>query len=164
MSDGDLGHRLNKALNRFVKWRSVLAGWQLGSRALDEGGEVAAVRDHLDATLALQVEIAALRKVLRVDPELCKDAADLEPNNVLEGVRAHRMTTLVLRAEMNALVAVLIKDGTVTMEQVQQAMLDEIALAESDMEHRFPGAKATDFGMRLTPQFQNTVNLYKFPP
>lgn len=159
-----LAERLNKALNRFVKWRSVLAGWQLGTRALDEGGELAAVRDHLDAILPLQVELAALRRVLRVDSALCKDAADLEPKNVLEGVRAHRMTTLILRAEMNALISMLVKDRVITTEQFQSAMLDELVLAEQDMERRFPGARATDEGMRLTPEFQKTVSFYKFPP
>jgi len=155
---------LNRALSRLVKWRSVFAGWQLGTRAIDEGGELAAVRDHVDITLVMQTEISALRKVLRVDPVLCKDAADLEPNNILEGVRAHRATTLVMRAELNALLDVLVSNKVITIEQYQESMLAEIELATLELERRFPGAKATDNGMVFTPEFQKTMKLYKFPP
>lgn len=43
------------ALNRLAKWRTILAGWQLGTRA--KGDPVCdAVRDHREATLRADVD------------------------------------------------------------------------------------------------------------
>lgn len=50
-------------LNRLGKWRSVLAGWQLGTRA-DTDAECQAVRDHREATLMLRAEVNALTQLL----------------------------------------------------------------------------------------------------
>lgn len=50
-------------LNRLGKWRTVLAGWQLGTRAKgDPEGD--AVRDHREATLILRAEVNALTGLL----------------------------------------------------------------------------------------------------
>lgn len=51
------------ALNRAAKWRSLLAGWQLGTRS-DTDPECAAVRDHRDATTMLRIESTALTALL----------------------------------------------------------------------------------------------------
>lgn len=50
-------------LNRVCKWRSVLAGWQLGTRAKGDP-ECDAVRDHREATIIHRVEISALTYLL----------------------------------------------------------------------------------------------------
>lgn len=50
-------------LNRLTKWRSVFAGWQLGTR-LDTDPECQAVRDHRDLTMLLRVEVSALVNLL----------------------------------------------------------------------------------------------------
>lgn len=52
-----------EAINRLAKWRSVLAGWQLGTQAIDATG-VAAVRDHREATLIIRAELNALTSLL----------------------------------------------------------------------------------------------------
>ncbi len=54
---------LNLALNRLAKWRSVLAGWQLGTRS-DHDGETRAVRDHREQTLLMRAEVTALTGLL----------------------------------------------------------------------------------------------------
>jgi hypothetical protein len=46
-------------LNRLAKWRSVFAGWQLGTRP-DTDPECQAVRDHREATILLRAEASAL--------------------------------------------------------------------------------------------------------
>lgn len=52
-----------QALNRLAKWRVLLTGWQLGTRAKgDPEGD--AVRDHREATLLLRVEVSALVQLL----------------------------------------------------------------------------------------------------
>ena len=51
------------ALNRLAKWRTILAGWQLGTRA--KGDPVCdAVRDHREATLMLRADVDALTDLL----------------------------------------------------------------------------------------------------
>jgi hypothetical protein len=51
------------ALNRLAKWRTVFAGWQLGTRAKGDP-ESDAVRDHREATLLMRAELSALASLL----------------------------------------------------------------------------------------------------
>jgi len=51
------------SLNRLAKWRSVFAGWQLGTRARGDG-ESEAVRDHREVTMLLRAEVSALTRIL----------------------------------------------------------------------------------------------------
>lgn len=46
-------------LERLGKWRSVFAGWQLGTRP-DTDPECRAVRDHREVTMMLRAEVNAL--------------------------------------------------------------------------------------------------------
>ena len=50
-------------LNRLAKWRSLLAGWQLGSRPKGDP-EADAVRDHREVTLMLRAEVNAITQIL----------------------------------------------------------------------------------------------------
>jgi len=50
-------------LNRLGKWRSVFAGWQLGTRT-DTDPECRAVRDHREAAMLLRAEVNALTILL----------------------------------------------------------------------------------------------------
>ena len=50
-------------LNRLAKWRSVFAGWQLGTRLADDP-ECQAVRDHREATLLQQLGTEAITTLL----------------------------------------------------------------------------------------------------
>lgn len=52
-----------KALNRLCKWRTVLAGWQLGTRPTRDP-ECAALRDHRDSTLVMRAELSGLVNLL----------------------------------------------------------------------------------------------------
>lgn len=63
MSTGDLQARADAALNKLCKWRSVFAGWQLGTR-LDGDAECKAVRDHREVTILLRTEVNALAGLL----------------------------------------------------------------------------------------------------
>lgn len=51
------------ALERLGKWRSFFAGWQLGTRSLEDP-ESNAVRDHREATIILRAEVTALAGLL----------------------------------------------------------------------------------------------------
>jgi len=52
-----------QALNKLAKWRSVFAGWQLGTRAKGDP-ESDAVRDHREVTILLRAEVNALTKLM----------------------------------------------------------------------------------------------------
>lgn len=90
-------------LNRLGKWRTVLTGWQLGTR---EKGDAPS-----------------------------------------DAVRDHRETTLVLRTEMTAISALLIRKGVFTVEEFRAQAQEEARLLCEAYERRFPGFRATDYGM-----------------
>ena len=48
-----------QALNRVAKWRTLFAGWQLGTRPKGDP-ESDAVRDHREITILLRVEQSAI--------------------------------------------------------------------------------------------------------
>ena len=50
-------------LNILTKWRSVFAGWQLGTRS-KEDPECQAVRDHREVTILMRTELNALLGLL----------------------------------------------------------------------------------------------------
>jgi hypothetical protein len=50
-------------LNKLCKWRSVFAGWQLGTRP-ESDGPTKAVRDHREVTMLLRAEVSALAGLL----------------------------------------------------------------------------------------------------
>lgn len=94
-------------LERLAKWRSVFAGWQLGTRS-DTDPECQAVRDHREATM-------------------------------------------LLRAEVSALVQLLIAKGVFTTAEYQEQIQVECRYLCEMYEKRFPGFRATDFGMKIDP-------------
>ena len=59
----DARQQMVRALNLLAKWRSVLAGWQLGTRTSDDP-ECRAVRDHREVTLILRAEVTALTRLM----------------------------------------------------------------------------------------------------
>lgn len=66
-----------------------------------------------------------------------------------DAVRDHRELSMALRAEVNALTALMIEKGVFTAEEFsQQFQLEAKHLCES-YERRFPGFKATDYGMHI---------------
>lgn len=99
----DLDRRLGAALEKLTKWRSVFAGWQLGTRN-DTDAECQAVRDH-------------------------------------------REVTILLRAEVTALVGVLIKKDVFTLEEFQEQLLEEVEALDQAYARRFPGITSTEHGM-----------------
>lgn len=96
---------LMRALNIVTKWRVLLTGWQLGTRA-------------------------------KGDPEG-------------DAVRDHREATILLRAEVSALVAVLVEQGVCTAQQWAEALEREAVQLNADFENRFPGVTASEQGLTL---------------
>ena len=96
-----------RATQRLVKWRTLFAGWQLGTRA------------KCDA--------------------------------VGDAVRDHREVTFLLRAEMNALLGLLVAKGICTAEEFTVALEREADLLSADYARRFPGIRAADHGLEFVP-------------
>lgn len=59
----DSKHGTLASLHRLAKWRSVFAGWQLGTRS-DTDQECRAVKDHREVTILLRAELSALTGLL----------------------------------------------------------------------------------------------------
>lgn len=76
--------RLDRAVQRLTKWRSVFAGWQLGTRS-DRDGECRAVRDHREVTILLRAEVNALTKLL-LDKGVC---TQVELSEAIAGEAEH---------------------------------------------------------------------------
>jgi len=58
-----LHKQMTDALNRLAKWRTVLAGWQLGTRPKGDP-ECDAVRDQQEGRLLMRAELSALTQAL----------------------------------------------------------------------------------------------------
>lgn len=59
----ELQQKMLRAANRLAKWRSLLAGWQVGTRPKGDP-EADAIRDHREVTLLLRAEVSALTRLL----------------------------------------------------------------------------------------------------
>lgn len=96
---------LELALNKLAKWRTVFAGWQLGTRP-------------------------------KGDPES-------------DAVRDHRELSILLRAEMTALVTLLVAKKIITREDWAMELEAEARQLDSDYERRFPGFKTSQDGVEM---------------
>ena len=92
-----------KTLEILCKWRSVFAGWQLGTRP-------------------------------KGDPEC-------------DAVRDHREVTMILRAEVTAIAALLIEKGIFTEDEFKFQVDFEAGWLSKQYEYKFPGMKATEVGI-----------------
>lgn len=161
-----------QALNKLCKWRSILAGWQLGTRLMEDP-ESRAVRDHRDATLIQQTDMDALLALLtekgtisEQDQQAIRDAASGDAGageSTWPAVREHRETSLRLRAELNALTALLLDKGVVTEQEYLAKVELAAAQLDEDLERRFPGARTTDIGVRFYDMDRVMEWLSKFP-
>jgi hypothetical protein len=96
---------LETALNKVAKWRTVLTGWQLGTRP-------------------------------KGDPEC-------------DAIRDHREATILLRAEVTALTAVLLKKGLMSEAEYAAELENEARLLDQSYERRFPGFKTHQYGVDI---------------
>ena len=79
-----------------------------------------------------------------------------------DAVRDHREATMVLRAEVTALSALLIQKGVFTHDEFVAAIEKEAEELSKMFEERFPGFKATDGGMTVdTTQAHDTTKNWR---
>lgn len=66
-----------------------------------------------------------------------------------EAVSDHREATMILRAEVTALVGLMAEKGLFTIEEFQEAVAFEADMLSQSLAQRFPGIKATDDGIEM---------------
>lgn len=66
-----------------------------------------------------------------------------------DAVSDHREVTMLMRAEINALTALLIRAGVCTAAEVTAQLEDEAEHLSKSYEKRFPGVKAKDYGLDI---------------
>ncbi len=64
-----------------------------------------------------------------------------------QAVRDHREATIMLRAEVTAVVGLLLQKGVITEQELHEALAQEADLLAMAYEARWPGAHAGDDGM-----------------
>lgn len=64
-----------------------------------------------------------------------------------QAVRDHREATIILRAEVTALISLMLEKGVFTQQEMESAVAREADLLAMSYEARWPGASAADDGM-----------------
>jgi hypothetical protein len=78
-----------------------------------------------------------------------------------DAVRDHREATLMLRADVNALTALLLAKGVCTLDEFTAALENEADLLCAGYEVRFPGVRADDDGLVIDARAQSWMKGWK---
>lgn len=68
-----------------------------------------------------------------------------------DAVRDHREATIILRAEMSAIVNLLVEKKVITWEEWATALERDALLLDQAYERKFPGMKTTQMGVEINP-------------
>jgi hypothetical protein len=80
-------------------------------------------------------------------------------------VRDHRETTILLRIESSALVALLIRKGVLTQDEWAEQLAVEADALSAGYSERFPGVEATEHGLAMDPAVVGeTMRRHHFKP
>lgn len=74
-----------------------------------------------------------------------------------------REAVLLLRAELNAMTAVLIAKRAFSEEEWTAALTSEAVQLDKDLEKRFPGFRANDMGIAMDSRAADTMKRLGFP-
>lgn len=78
-----------------------------------------------------------------------------------QAVKDHREATIMLRAELSALIQLMINEGVFTEEDFQNSLLNEIEILDKNYEVFFPGFKTKDYGVEMTEEAVETTKHWK---
>lgn len=82
-----------------------------------------------------------------------------------DAVRDHREATLIMRVELRALTAILIRKNILTEDEWNLQLIKECELYDKHLESRYPGFKATDDGLAMDVQLAGeTMQRMNFRP
>lgn len=74
-----------------------------------------------------------------------------------DAVRDHRELTILLRAEVSALTALMVKKGVFVEEEFMRSLAEEAELLNADYEKKFPGVKAYLHGITMDARAVETM-------
>jgi hypothetical protein len=66
-----------------------------------------------------------------------------------DAVRNHRELTIIMRAELTALTRLCIERGAFTAEDFRRTLAEEAEFLSKAYEEKFPGFRATEFGIEI---------------
>jgi hypothetical protein len=116
-----------------------------------------ALQNTLDAALN---KLAKWRNVLASWQLGTRPANDGECN----AVKDHREATLFHRAELNAMLKLLLDKQVITHDEFNRCLLEEVKELDVAHERMFPGFKTTEFGLDLAmPIAAETMRIRNFP-
>ncbi|MEN6535462.1 MAG: hypothetical protein ABFD89_17495 [Bryobacteraceae bacterium] len=162
------------AVERLCKWRTILAGWQLGTRPKSDR-ETQAIRDHRDATSVERAESKTLVNLLVKKRAITLDEFRAELACLGFGHSAlidetdlavieHREATLLIRAELNALVGLLLQKDIITEDSWNAQLTIEANELSESYSKRFDGVRAENYGLSIdTARFAETCRRLNFP-
>lgn len=78
-----------------------------------------------------------------------------------DAVKDHREVTILMRAELNALVGLLVEKGVFTAEEFTERLGAEAEHLDSEYEKKFPGVRATDLGLEFDQRAIETMRGWK---
>jgi hypothetical protein len=64
-----------------------------------------------------------------------------------DAVRDHREVTILLRVESSAIIGLLVRKGVITHQEWEAQLEEEADELSKAYERKFPGARATDYGL-----------------
>lgn len=70
-------------------------------------------------------------------------------NETCRAVRDHRELTMLMRAELNAFIALGVKKNLFTMEDWQAEVLDQVQHLDKAYERKFPGFRTQAYGVEI---------------
>lgn len=141
-------------LNRLGKWRTILTGRLVGTKAITDPTAIA-LRDVFDKMNILAAEANALQ-TLTLDLGIFS-AEDLQSMLEIRNAAAKAgtvelfSTLLKLRAQVTAVTDILIRSGAFGAERYRAQVHIESELLCECYEATFPGIQATDDGLSMKP-------------
>lgn len=80
-------------------------------------------------------------------------------------VADQREVTLLMRAELNSMLALLIEKKVFTEVEWVTKLMEEARMMDKDMEARFPGVEAMEYGLKIhVKEFAETQKKLHFKP
>lgn len=80
-------------------------------------------------------------------------------------VKNHYELSILMRADINALIGLLIRKGVFTQEEYTEALIAESKRLDHDYEEHYPGFRSVDDGLHMKlPEALETMQRLGFPP
>lgn len=82
-----------------------------------------------------------------------------------KAVADHREVSILMRADLSAVIALLIRKGTFSQEEFRDALENAAKRLDHDYEERFPGWRSLPDGLHMKmPEAAETMRELGFPP